>query len=42
MAVTVGAVAVNYATYNYYILGHRRDRKALFSAFKAACARLFS
>jgi hypothetical protein len=40
MVVTVGAVAVNYATYNYYI-GQRRDRKALFSAFKAACARLF-
>jgi hypothetical protein len=40
MAVTVGAVAENYAISNYHILGKKIDRKAPFSAFKAAYARI--
>ncbi len=35
------AVAENYSTSKYYILGQIRDRKAPFSAFDAVCAGLF-
>jgi hypothetical protein len=34
-------VAKNYADSNYYTLGRRKARKALFTTFDAACARLF-